>query len=60
MSHELTVKEHYGVPHGAADDEAYNYFGPTAPNYHLWLRKIKKTFDPKGVSEASGYLTTKE
>jgi hypothetical protein len=28
-------------------------------NYHLWLRKIKKAFDPEGVSEGSHYITAK-
>jgi hypothetical protein len=38
----------------------HDMFGPSASNYHLWLRKIKKAFDPNGVSESSGYITAKE
>ena len=25
--------------------------------YHIWLRKIKKAFDPDGISEPSGYIS---
>jgi hypothetical protein len=35
-------------------------YGPEAHNYHLLLRKIKKTFDPNAASEASNYITAKE
>jgi glycolate oxidase len=59
-SHEITIKEHYGVPHGASGDTLHDLVGPHASNYHLWLRKIKKAFDPNGVSEAMGYVTAKE
>jgi glycolate oxidase len=58
-SHEITLKEHYGVPHSVAGDALHDLFGPSSSNYNLWLRKIKKVFDPKGVSEASGYITAK-
>jgi hypothetical protein len=29
-------------------------------DYHLWLRKIKKTFDPNGVSEPAMYISAKD
>ncbi len=59
-SHEITLKEHYGVPHSVAGDALHDLFGPSSSYYNLWLRKIKKTFDPNGVSEASGYITVKK
>lgn len=59
-SHEITVHEHYAVPHGAAGDADHDYFGPAASNYHLWLRKIKKSFDPAGAADSKGYITAKD
>jgi glycolate oxidase len=47
----------YGVPTQLSGDKVHNYFGPLACNYHLWLKKIKKTFDPNGVSESSDYIS---
>ena len=43
----------YGVPHGANGDIANDFFGPHAMNYHLWMRKAKKAFDPKGLSDSA-------
>ncbi len=47
----------YGVPHHltAAVHEA---IGPYASDYHLWQRRLKETFDPGGLSEPSGYISS--
>jgi hypothetical protein len=29
-------------------------------NYHVWLRKLKKAFDPNGASEGSNHITVKD
>ena len=50
----------YSVPSHVGGDMLHDMFGPGASNYHLWLRKIKKTFDPNGVSEPSQYISVKE
>lgn len=61
--HEKAVKIaldiNYGVPHQISG-ELHDMFGPHASNYHLWLRKIKKTFDPNEVSDPSAYISSKE
>jgi len=59
-SNEISIKEHFGVPHHVWSDAVHDMYGPTSSNYHLWLRKIKKTFDPNGASESSTYITAKE
>jgi glycolate oxidase len=59
-SNEISIKEHFGVPHHVWGDAVHDMYGPTTSNYHLWLRKIKKTFDPNGASESSTYITAKE
>ena len=41
-------------------DEVNDLAGPRCLNYHLWIRKIKKAFDPNLVSESSWYTTPKE
>ena len=41
-------------------DASHDMYGPHCSNYHLWLRKIKKTFDPNGTSEGTHYITNKE
>ena len=36
-------------------DEVHNIAGPKSLNYHMWMKKIKKAFDPNLVGESSGY-----
>ena len=59
-SNEITIKEFFGVPQHVWSDALHDMYGPNASNYHLWLRKIKKTFDPNAASEASTYINAKE
>jgi hypothetical protein len=49
-----------GVPHFVGGDELHDVFGPLSCNYHEWLRRIKRTFDPNEASEASQYVTAKD
>ena len=55
-----TVNGHYGLPHHLFNDMQHDFFGPHTTNYTHWLRRIKKSFDPNGVSEASNHLTAKD
>lgn len=32
-------------------------FGPSISNYHLWLREIKRAFDPDNVADSSFYIS---
>ncbi len=56
----IAIEGHFGVGHGVRGDAAHDQYGPHTSNYHLWLRKIKKTFDPNATSDAGGYITAKE
>jgi glycolate oxidase len=50
----------FGVPHFISGDELHDHFGPLTSSYHLWLRGIKKVFDPEGASLSDGYISAKE
>jgi hypothetical protein len=52
------LKRHTGHPHlTLSGDQGHNAFGPINSNYHIWLRALKKAFDPNGASEANYYIT---
>ena len=59
-SNEISIKEHFGVPHHVWSDALHYMYGPSSSNYHLWLRKIKKAFDPNEASESSNYISAKD
>ena len=56
----IAVTQRFGVPGHVFADMQHDFYGPHVMNYHLWLRKIKKAFDPEGVSEGSHYITVKD
>jgi glycolate oxidase len=58
--YEMAITGCYGVPTSVLSDKMHDMFGPSASNYHIWLRKVKKAFDPSGVSEGSNYITAEE
>jgi glycolate oxidase len=57
QANQAAIRDHYGVPGHVFGDAAHDLYGPHVMNYHLWLRKIKKGFDPAGASEGSNYIT---
>jgi glycolate oxidase len=57
---QLAIEKRYTAPVTVWGDMAHDRWGPHLGNYHLWLRKIKKAFDPNGVSEAAMYINAKE
>jgi glycolate oxidase len=59
-SNNISIKEFFGVPQHVWSDKLHDMYGPHACNYHNWLRKIKKTFDPNGASESSTFITAKD
>ena len=59
-ANKTAIEGRFGVPHHVWSDELHDMYGPHTCNYHLWLRKIKKTFDPNQASESSNYITAKE
>jgi glycolate oxidase len=60
QANETAIRGHFGVPGHVFGDAAHDMYGPYVSNYHLWLRRIKKAFDPNGASEATHYITNKE
>jgi len=60
QANETAIRDHYGVPGHVFGDAAHDMYGPHCSSYHLWLRRIKKAFDPQGASEATHYITVKE
>jgi glycolate oxidase len=58
-ANQTAIKGHFGLPHHVFGDALHDMFGPHICNYHLLLRRIKKTFDPKGASESSNYISAK-
>jgi glycolate oxidase len=60
VSNKIAIEQHFGVPQQVWNDRLHDMYGPHASNYHLWLRKIKKTFDPNAASESYHYITAKE
>jgi len=60
FANKIAVEAHFGVPGHAWGDAAHDQYGPHTSNYHLWLRKIKKTFDPNAASESTNYITAKD
>ena len=60
FANKIAVEGHFGVPGHAWGDAAHDQYGPHTSNYHLWLRKIKKTYDPNAASESTNYITVRD
>jgi glycolate oxidase len=56
---DMAIEEKYPAPVTVWGDTAHDKWGPHLCNYHLWLRKFKKAFDPNGVSEHAMYISAK-
>ena len=56
-SNELGLLKHIGAPFFVEGDRWHDMFGPHMYNYHLWLRKIKETFDPNNIADGGFYIT---
>lgn len=54
---ETAIDIKYGVPQQVSG-KSHDKIGPYASNYHLWMKKIKKAFDPNGLSDALKYITS--
>ena len=50
---EAAMKFKLGRPVGAPDAES---IGPYLGNFHIWIKKIKKKFDPKNLSDHGYYI----
>jgi glycolate oxidase len=60
FANKTAIEGHFGVPGHAWGDAAHDQYGPHTSNYHLWLRKFKKAFDPNAASESTNYITAKD
>jgi glycolate oxidase len=60
QANETAIRGHFGVPGHVFGDASHDMYGPHVSNYHLWLRRIKKAFDPNGASDATHYISSKE
>ena len=50
-----TIKKAMGIPIAAFGEEANSKFGPACSDYHIWLRRIKKSLDPNSASDRFFY-----
>lgn len=57
---EADVEHKLGVPFFIIGDNLHNWFGPYCNNYQIWLRKIKKEFDPNNTSDPGHYVSSEE
>ena len=60
FANKTAIEGHFGVPGHAWGDAIHDQYGPHTSDYHKWLRKIKKTFDPNGASESTNYITAED
>lgn len=56
-SNQLDLVKHLGAPFFVEGDKMHNLFGPEMSNYHIWLGKIKRIFDPNNVSDSGFYIS---
>jgi glycolate oxidase len=56
---QLAIDTRYGVPHHLAGF-VHDMMGPQVCNYHIWQKRLKKSFDPRAVSESSGYISVED
>jgi len=56
-SNQLDLLKHLGAPFFVEGTRMHELFGPYMSNYHLWLRKIKETFDPNNISDSGFYIS---
>jgi glycolate oxidase len=57
---DIALETKYGIPGVAMGDGPHDIFGPHVSNYHLWMRKLKKEFDPNGLSDTLMYVSAKD
>jgi glycolate oxidase len=60
FANETAIEGHFGVPGHVWGDAVHDQYGPHTLNYHKWLRKIKKTFDPNAASDSTNYITAED
>jgi hypothetical protein len=56
-SNQLDLLKHLGAPFYVEGTRMHELFGPYMSNYHIWLRKIKQSFDPNNISDSGFYIS---
>ncbi|MHA1799081.1 MAG: FAD-binding oxidoreductase [Candidatus Helarchaeota archaeon] len=59
-ANKMDFEENLGIPFFVEGDKMHDWYGPKVNNYHLWLRKIKKAFDPNEVADSGFYISAKD
>ncbi len=59
-SNQYDLLNHLGAPFFVEGTRMHKIFGPEMCNYHIWLQKIKKAFDPNEVADSGFYISGKE
>jgi glycolate oxidase len=54
------MKAPYAWTWTANGPAVYETVGPASCNYHTWMRKIKKTFDPNNVGDEKRYIAAED
>jgi len=57
-SNQLDLLKHLGAPFFVEGNRMHELFGPHMSNYHIWLRKIKESFDPNNISDSGFYISS--
>jgi glycolate oxidase len=57
---EIGLKTPLGPFLRGTGDEGANKYGPIRYNFHNWMKKIKKTFDPNTAADPTNYIWPKE
>jgi glycolate oxidase len=57
-SNQLDLLKHLGAPFFVEGNRMHELFGPHMSNYHIWLRKLKETFDPNNLSDSGFYISS--
>jgi glycolate oxidase len=62
LSREMSILslEKYKITPKALGPDDHDRVGLLQSNYHVWLRKIKKAFDPNTVSEPNSYISAEK
>lgn len=54
------LEEHLAPPFFILGDEKHEWYGPHCMNYHIWMRKIKETFDPNNIADPGFYISSQK
>jgi glycolate oxidase len=59
-SNTLHLNKNLGAPFFVEGNHNHDLFGPKMMNYHIWLRKIKRAFDPNDIADSGFYISARK